>query len=85
MVNRGLFVWEGLPMEGQVPERSWPPGGEVGAGRGGGANRAGGGGKLHHRELLAVDFAVEIEGKYVGHAREIVEDGHDAGGKFGGV
>ena len=72
-------------MEGQVPERSWPREGEVGAGRGGGANRAGGGGKLHHRELLAVDFAIEIEGKYVGHAREIVEDGHDAGGKVWGV
>ena len=42
-------------------------------------------GESDHRELLAVDFAIEIEGKYVGHAREIVEDGHDAGGKIGGV
>ena len=42
-------------------------------------------GESDHRELLAVDFPIEIEGKHVGHAREVVEDGHDAGGKIGGV
>ena len=72
-------------MEEKVPVRSWPPLEEKWRGARGSAKRAGGGEKLHHRELLAVDFAVEIERKYVGHAREIVEDGHDAGGKVGGV
>lgn len=72
-------------MEEKVPVRSCPPGGRSRRVPRRSAKRAGGGGKLHHRELLAVDFAIEIEGKYVGHAREVVEDGHDAGGKVGGV
>lgn len=72
-------------MEGKVPVRSCPPGGRSRRKPKGSAKRVGRGEKLHHRELLAVDFSVEIEGKYVGHAREIVEDGHDAGGKVGGV
>ena len=33
---------------------------------------------LNHREAFAIDFAVEIEGKDVGHAGDVVEDCHDA-------
>ena len=35
-------------------------------------------GWLDHGEAFAVNLAVEVEGKHVGHAREVVEYRHDA-------
>ena len=40
---------------------------------------------LNHREAFAIDFAVEVECKYVGHAGDVVEDCHDAVVCIGGI
>ena len=40
---------------------------------------------LNHREAFAIDFAVEVECKYVGHSRYVVEDCHDAVVGVGGI
>ena len=33
---------------------------------------------LNHRQAFAIDFAIEVEGKDIGHARKVVKDSHDA-------
>ena len=40
---------------------------------------------LNHREAFAIDFAIEVEGKDVGHAGDVVEDCHDAVVGVGGI
>ena len=40
---------------------------------------------LNHRQAFAIDFAIEVESEDIGHARDVVEDGHDAVIGVGGI
>ncbi len=40
---------------------------------------------LYNRQGDAVDLLVDIEGVDIGHAADVVDDGHDAGLEVGGV
>ena len=42
-------------------------------------------GLSHYREGCAVDFLVDVEGVDIGHATDIVDDGHDARLELRGV